>query len=189
MHHSTHLSQNSRVLVVRGSLQGTDDGSIVLAKSFLTWKTWTNLLLLLFSHSVMSNSLQTHGLQHVSLPCPSPSPRVCSNSCPLRWWCHPTISFSVVSFSFWLQFFPASGSFPMSWLFTSGDQRIGASASASVLPMNIQGIFPLVLTGLISLQVQGALKSLLQHHSSKASILWHSKPILISVMPEDSQEI
>ena len=77
----------------------------------------------------------------------------------------------------------------MIWLFTSGDQRIGASASASVLPMNIQGLFPLVLTGLISLQVQGALKSLLQHHSSKASILWHAKPILISEMPEDSQGI
>ena len=153
MQNSTHLSQNSRVLVVRGSLQGTDDGSIGLAKSFLTWKTWTNHLLL-FSRSVMSNSLQTRGLQHVSLPCPSPSPRACSNSCPLRWWCHPTISFSVVSFSFWIQSFPASGSFPMSWLFTSGDQRIGASASASVLPMNIQGWFHLGLTALI-LQSKG----------------------------------
>ena len=111
--------------------------------------------ILLFSHLVMSNSLQSHGLPHARLPCPSPSPRACSNSCPLRWWCHPTTSSSVVPFSSRLQSFPASGSFPMSLFFASGGQSIGVSASASVLPMNIQGWFPLELTGLISLQSRG----------------------------------
>ena len=104
--------------------------------------------LLLFSCSVMSNSLETHGLLHPRLPCPSLSPEVCSNSCPLSRWCHPTISSSVTSFSSCSQFFPASGSFPMSRLFPSGDQSIGASAL--VLLMNIQDWFPLGLTGLIS---------------------------------------
>ena len=96
---------------------------------------------LLFSHSVVSDSLRPHG--HAKPPCPSPSPKACSNSCPLSWWCHPTISSSVIPFSSCLQSFPASGSFPMSWLFTSGGQKIGASASASVFPMNIQYWFPL----------------------------------------------
>ena len=96
------------------------------------------LLLLLFSHSVMSDLLWPHGLQHSRLPCPTPSPGVCSNSCPLSRWCHPTISPSVVLFSSCLQYFLASESFPMSRLFTSGGQRIGTTASASVLPMNIQ---------------------------------------------------
>ena len=85
----------------------------------------------------MSKSLQPHGLLHARLPCPSPSPRVYSNSCPLSRWCHPTISSSASPFSFCLQFFPESGSFPMSWLFALGDQSISGSASASVLPMNI----------------------------------------------------
>ena len=106
--------------------------------------------MLLFSRSVMSNSLWSHGLQHARLPCPSPSPGACSNSCPLNQWYHPTISSSVIPFSSWPQSFPASGSFPMSQLFTSGGQSIGASTS--VLPMNIQDWFPLGLTGLISLQ-------------------------------------
>ena len=100
-------------------------------------------------------SLQLHGLQHARLPCPSLSPRVCSNSCPLSQWCHPTISSSVVSFSSCLHSFPASGSLPMSQLFTSGGQRIGVSALASVLPMNIQGWFPLGLTSVISLLSNG----------------------------------
>ena len=104
--------------------------------------------------SVMSNSLQPHGLHQARLPCHSPSPRVCSNSYPLSQWCHPTISSSVTPFSF-LQSLSASGSFLMSWLFTSGGWNFGASASASVLPMNIQGWFPLGLTGLISLQSKG----------------------------------
>ena len=111
-------------------------------------------LLLLFSRSVMSESLQPHGLQHAWLHCPSPSPGACSNSCPLSWWCHPTISSSVIPFSC-LQSFPASGSFPVSWFFASGGQSIGPSASASVLPMNIHDWFPLGLTGLISLQSKG----------------------------------
>ena len=100
-----------------------------------------------------SNSLWVHGLQHARLPCPSPTPGACSNSCPLRQWCHPTSSFSVIPVSSWLQSFPASVSFPitMNQFFTSGGQSIGASASASVLPMNIQDWFLLGLTGLILL--------------------------------------
>ena len=128
---------------------------------------WSTLFCLnmLFSHSVASDSLWLHGLQHARLPCPSLFCGVCSNSRPLNWWCHPTISSSVVPFSSCPQSFPASGSFPVSRFFTSG-QGIGASASASVLPMNIQGCFP----GLINfdqtrltdlLAVQRTLKSLL----------------------------
>ena len=105
-----------------------------------------------FSHSVMSNSLWLHGLQHARLPCPSPTPRVYSNSCPLSRWCQPTISFSVVPFSYYLQSFTASGTFQMSQFFASGGQTIGVSALASVLPMNIQNWFPLGWTGWISLQ-------------------------------------
>ena len=108
-----------------------------------------------FSHSVVSDSLRPHGLQHVRLPCPSPTPGAYSNSCPLSRWCHPTISSSVVPFSSLPQSFPASGPFPMSQLFTSGGQSLGVSASASVLPMNIQDWFPLGLSGLISLQSKG----------------------------------
>ena len=102
----------------------------------------------------MSSSLQPHELQHTRLPCPSPSP-ICSNSCPLNQWCHPITSSSVIPFSSCLQSFPASRSFPISQLFDSGGQNIGAPASASVLPMDIQGWFPLGLTGLISLQSKG----------------------------------
>ena len=91
----------------------------------------------------MSDSLQPHGLQHARLPCPSPTLRTCSNSCPLSKWCHTTISSSVIPFSSCLQSFPASGFFPMRQFFASGGQSIGASASASVLPMNIQDWFPL----------------------------------------------
>ena len=108
--------------------------------------------ILLFIHSVMSSSLWPHGLKHARLPCPSPTHGACSGSWPSRRWCHPTISSSVFPLSSCLQSFPASGSFPISCFFTSGGQTIGASASASVLPMNIQGWFPLGLTGLISLQ-------------------------------------
>ena len=108
-----------------------------------------------FSCSVVSDSLRPHGLQHTRLPCPSPSPRACSNPCPLSRWCHPTISFSVVPFSFCLQSSPALGSFQVSQFFTSGSQSIGVSASASVLPINIQDWFPSGLTGWISLQSKG----------------------------------
>ena len=110
---------------------------------------------LLFSRSVVSNSLRPFELQHARLPCPSPSSGSCSNSCPLSQWCHPTISSSVILFSFCLLSFPASVSFPMSWLFASGGQSTTASALPSVLPMNIWGWFPLRLTGLISLQSKG----------------------------------
>ena len=108
-----------------------------------------------FSHSVVSDSLRPHGLQHSRLPCPSPTPRACSNSCPSSQWCHPTISSSVVPLSSCLQSFPVSGSFPMSQFFASGGQNIGASASTSVFPTNIQSWFPLGLTGLMSLQSRG----------------------------------
>ena len=95
----------------------------------------------------MSNSLRPDGLQHARPLCPSPTPRAYSNSCPSHRWCHPAISSSVVPFSSHLQSFPASGSFPISWFFTSGGQTTGVSASASILPMNIQHSFPLGLTG------------------------------------------
>ena len=108
-----------------------------------------------FSCSVVSDSLQPHGLQHTRPPCPSPTPRICSNSCPLSWWWHPTISSSVVPFSSRLQFFPASGSFQISQFFTSGGWSIGVSASPSVLSMNIQDWFPLGWTGWISSQSKG----------------------------------
>ena len=110
-----------------------------------------NIMQVQSSRSVMSDSLRPHGPQHTRLPCPSRSLGIHTNSCPLCWRCHPTISSSVVPFSSCLQCFPASGSFPVSWLFASSAQRIGVSALASVLPMNIQDLFPLGLTDLISL--------------------------------------
>ena len=108
-----------------------------------------------FSPSVVSDSLWPHGLQHTRPPCPSPTPRVYANSCPLSRWCHPTISSSVSPFSSCLQSFPVSGSFPMSQLFISGGQSIGVSASASVLPTNIQDWSPLGWNGWNSLQSKG----------------------------------
>ena len=108
-----------------------------------------------FNLSVVSDSLWPHELQHAKPPCPSPTPGVYPNSCPLSWWCHPTISSSVVPFSSCPQSFPASGSFPMSQLFTSGGQSIRVSASASVLPMNTQDWSSLGWTGWISLQSKG----------------------------------
>ena len=134
-----------------------------------------------FSHSAVYDSLRLHGPQHARLPCP-PTPEVCSNSCSSSQWCHPTTSSSAVPFSSCLQSFPASGSFPMSRFFTSGDQSIGVSASASVLPMNTQDWSPLGWTGWISLQSKG-LKSLLQHHSSKASILQRSAFFIAQLSP------
>ena len=118
---------------------------------------WDVLLLssVKFTHSVMSDSLWPHGQQHARLPCPSSTPRTYSDSCPLSRWCHPTILSSVAPFSSHFQSFPALGSFQMSQFFTSGGQSIGVSASASVLPMNIQDWFLLGLAGLISLQSKG----------------------------------
>ena len=113
------------------------------------------LLVVLFSCSVISDYLRSHGLQHARLPCPSPSPGACSNSCPLIQWCHPTTSCSVIPFSSCLQSFPISGSILMSKLFASGGQIIGVSALASVFPMNTQDWFPLEWTGWISLQSKG----------------------------------
>ena len=109
----------------------------------------------LFSCSVMSNSLWPHGWGQASFPCPKPTPAAYSKSCPSTWWCDSKISCSVIPFSFWPQSLPASGSFPMSHFFTSGGQSIGISASATVLPMNIQVQFPLGWTGWISLQSKG----------------------------------
>jgi len=103
----------------------------------------------------LCNPMDLMQVQHAKLPCPSPSPVVCPSSCPMNQWCHPTISSSVVPFSSCHRSFPASGSFPVSWLFVSGGQSIEASASASVLPKSIQGWFPLRLTGLISLLSKG----------------------------------
>ena len=124
------------------------------------WKSWKLCLSQCISsvqcsRSVVSNFLRAHGLQHARLPCPSPTPRAYSNSCPLNRWCHPTISSSVVPFSSCLKSFPASGSFPVSQFFTSGGHSIGISVSASDLPMNIQGSFPLGWTSWISLQSKG----------------------------------
>ena len=118
-------------------------------------QTTAQLHLVQFSYSVVSDFWWPHGLEHTRPPCLSPTPGVYSNSCPLSWWCHPTISSSGVPFSSLLQSFPASGSFPMGQLFTSGGHSIRVSALASVLPMNIQDWFPLGWTGWISLQFEG----------------------------------
>ena len=151
-----------------------DDNGIlsVLPTSSLSTLTRCHKGWVQFTHSVVSDSLRPYGLQHARLPCPPPTPGTCSNSCALTWWCHPTISSSVVPFFSCSQSFPASGSFSRSQFFSSGAQSTGISALASVLPMNIQDWFPLGWTGWVSLQSKG-LKNLLQHHSSKASIFWH----------------
>ena len=129
--------------------------------------------------------MQLHVLQHTMLSPPSLSPRVCSDSCPLSQWCHPTISSSIALFSSCPQSFPSSGSFPMSWLFPPGGQSIGASVSVSVLSMNIQGWFPLGLTGLISLQseeLSRVFSSMTNWcHSLKASILRHSTFFMVQL--------
>ena len=144
-----------------------------------------NIGIVWFSHSVVSTSLWPDGLQHTRLPCPSPAPGASSNSRPSRQWCHPTISFSVVLFSSRLQSFPASGSFQMNRFFASGGHSIGVSASASVLPIEYSGLMSFRMNWLDLPAVQGTLKSLPQHHSSKASILWCSAffivPILTSI--------
>ena len=132
-----------------------------------------------FSLSVVSNSLWLHGLQQARLPCPSPIPRAYSDSCPSSQWCHPTISSAVVPFSSCLQSFPASGSFSISQFFTSGGQSIGAS-SFSISPSNeYSGLISFRIDWFDLLAPQGTLKSLLQHHSSKASILWHSALLIV----------
>ena len=127
----------------------------------------------------MSDSLSYYALKHTRPPCPSLSPRGCSNSCPLSQWCHPTISSSVALFSSCLQSFPASGSFPVNQLFTSGGQSIRASASTSVLPMNMQGWLPVQLSDFLA--IWGTLKSLLQHYNSKALIFWCSAFLMVQL--------
>ena len=138
-----------------------------------------------FSHTVVSDILRPHGLQHGRPPCPSPTPRAYSNPCPLSQWCHPTISSSVVPFSSCLHSFPASGSFPMSLFFALGGQSIGVSASTSVLPMSIQGWFPLRLTVLIFLLskgLSGVFSSTIVHRhqffSTPPSLRYSSRNIL-----------
>ena len=126
-----------------------------------------------FSCSVVSDSLWPHGLKHTRLACPSPTPGDYSNSCPLSQWCHPTISSSVIPFSSRLQYFPASGSFPMSQFCTLGGKSIGISASASVLPMNIQNWFPLGCTGWISFQSK-ELSRVFSSPQFRSIILQHS---------------
>ena len=133
-------------------------------------------MLLMLSHSVMSDFFWPHGLWHTRLPYPLPSPRVCSNPCPLSWWCHPTIPSSVIPFSSCLKSFPASESFLMSRLFASGGQSIGASVSAFVLPMNIQDWFPLGWTGLISLQSKGLSRFL------SSSTVWKHQFFVLSLL-------
>ena len=125
------------------SIRVCSNESILCIRWPMYWSFSFSISSVKFSLSVMYNSLRPHGLQHTRLPCPSPTPGVYSNSCPLSQWYHPTISFSVVPFSSYLQSFPGSGSFQMSQFFASGGQSIGVSASASVLPMNIpMNIFP-----------------------------------------------
>ena len=134
-----------------------------------------------FSRSDASNSLQPRGLQHTRPPCPSPTPRVYSNPCPLSRWCHPTISSSVIPFSSCLQSFPASGAFHMNQFFTWGAQSTG-SFSFSISPCNeYSGLISFRMDWLDLLAVQGTLKGLLQHHSSKASILRHSAFFIVQL--------
>ena len=159
-------------------------GSQRVRHNWATKLSWTKLynsqmLWLLFSCSVMSDPLWTHEVQHARLACLSPTPGAYSNSCPSSWWCHPTISSSVIPFFSCIQSFPASGSFPMSQFFASNGQSIEALASA--LPMIIQDWFLSGLTGLIPLLSKGLSRVFsnttaqnLQHRSSEASILWHS---------------
>ena len=141
--------------------RGAWKATVQRATKSQTWVKWLSmhksLFSVQFSHSVMSDSLRPHGLQHVRLPCPSPIPGACTGSCPVNWWCHPIISSSVIPFSSHLQSCPATESFPVSQLFASGDHSSGASASASasVLPMNIQDWFLLGWTGWICLQSKG----------------------------------
>ena len=138
-------------------------------------------MLLFLSRSIVFNSLWPCGLQHARLPCPSPSPRACLNSCPLSWWCHPTISFSVAPFSSCLQCFPASGSFLMSHLLASGGQSIGLQFQHH--PSNeYSGLISFRMGWFDLLSVQGTLKSFLQYHSPKASILQCSVFFMIQLL-------
>ena len=144
-------------------------------------KLWPTFSSVQSSHSVVSSCLWPHEPQHTRPPCPSPTPGVHPNPDPSSRWCHPTISSSVIPFSSCTQSVPASGSFPMSQLFASGGQNIGVSTSTSVLLMNIQDWLPLGWTGWISFQSKRTLKSLLPHHSSKASALRRSALYIVQL--------
>ena len=150
-------------------LASTREIIIRLPSSNSSFSSFFYLWMLLLSHSVMSDSLWPLGWQYARFLCPPLSPRVCSNSCSLNWWCYQTILSFVTPFSFCLQSFPASGPIPMGHLFLLGDQSTRASTLASVLPMNIQGWFPLGLTGMIFLQ------------SKEPSILWHSAFFIVQL--------
>ena len=148
---------------------------------------------ILFFSSVIQlcPTLQHRGLQHARLPCPSPTHRACSNSCPWSWWCHPTILSSVILFSSCLQSFPASGSFLMSWFLASLGQSTGVSASASVLPMNIQDWFPLGSTGWIFLQSKGLSRvfsntKIQKHQFFGAQFSLYSNPLIHTWLLEKS---
>ena len=171
MHSVEDLSKSSCPHVIVVSLASLQAASQSVSWQYLVEHKQSPMLisvhvcLLLFSRSSMSESLCPYGPQHNRLPCPSPSSRLCSNSCLLSWWCHPTISSSIVPFSSSLQSFPASRFFPMSWLFTSDDQILG-------LPSNEDsGLISFGIDWFYLLAVQGTLNSFLQHHSSKVSII------------------
>ena len=152
------MSQNLYINVHSSIIHNSQ--KVEITQTSINWWTDRHCLSIMeysvqFSRSVMSASLQPHEPQHARPPCPSPTPRVHPKPCPSSQWCHPTISSSVIPFSSCLQYFPASGSFRMSWLFASGGQSVGVSVSISVLPMNIQDWFPLGWTGWTSLQAKG----------------------------------
>ena len=151
----TRICNKNCYSLLVGMQNGTDTVEDHLVASYKTKHTLKISSVQLLSHIWL---FVTHALQHARLPCPSPIPGACTNSCLLSRWCHPTILSSVIPFSSCLQSFPASASFPMNQFFASGGQSIGASASASVLPMNIQDWFPLSWTGLISLLSKGLSK-------------------------------
>ena len=162
------------------------DCMLLLFSLFNSSNSVTNQSLhLLFSCSVVSDFLHSCGLKHVRFPCPSPSLRTCLNACPLSQWCHPTILPSVIPFSSCLRSFPATGSFPVSWLFASGSQSVGTSVSVlpMKIPMTIQSLEWLSIRidwfGLLA--VQGTLKSLLQYHSSKTPVLWCSAFFMVQL--------
>ena len=165
------MATHSNILAWR--VPWTEESGRVIGHESAKSGTWLNRLSISsvqFSHSVVSDLLGPHEPQQARLPCPSETPKTCSNSCPSSWWCHPTISSSVIPFSC-LHSFPASGSFPMKQFFASGGQSIGASVSASVLPMNIQDWFPLAWTGWISLPSPGLSRVFSKFKSIKSLVL------------------
>ena len=182
--HSSVLAWKTKWTEEPGGLQFM--GSQIVRHHWAT--NWAHIHMLQFSsvqfsHSIVSDSLRSNGLQHARHPCPTPTPATYSSSCPSSWWCHPTISSSVFPFSC-LQSFPGSGSFPMNKFFTSGGQSIGVSDSASVLPMNIEDWFPLGWTGWISLQSKWLSRvfsntTVQKHHSLALSFLY--SPTLTSI--------